>query len=47
MHNLSLDVISQNMYLSPTYISKLFKESTGNSPINYLIKLRLSKAKQS
>ncbi len=47
MHNLSLDVISQNMYLSPAYISKLFKESTGNSPINYLIKLRLSKAKES
>lgn len=46
MHSLSLEVISQNMYLSPAYISKLFKESTGNSPINYLIKLRLSKAKQ-
>ncbi|MBU3191052.1 AraC family transcriptional regulator [Clostridium bowmanii] len=45
MYNLSLDVISKNMYLSPVYISKIFKESTGDSPINYLIKLRLSKAK--
>ncbi|MCB2359182.1 helix-turn-helix transcriptional regulator [Clostridium estertheticum] len=35
------------MYLSPAYISKLFKESTGTSPINYLIKLRLSNAKHS
>jgi AraC-like DNA-binding protein len=46
MYNLSLDIISQNMYLSPAYLSKIFKESTGESPINYLIKLRLSKAKK-
>ena len=46
MYNLSLDIISQNMYLSPVYISKIFKETTGDSPINYLIKLRLSKAKE-
>ena len=46
MYSLSLDVISQKMYLSPVYISKIFKESTGDSPINYLIKLRLSKAKE-
>ena len=32
------------MYLSPAYISKIFKEETGESPINYLIKVRLSKA---
>jgi len=46
MYNLSLDIISKNMYLSPVYISKIFKESTGDSPINYLIKLRLLKAKE-
>ena len=45
MHELSLEIISQNMYLSPAYISKLFKEETGDSAINYLIKVRLSKAK--
>lgn len=44
MRELSLDVISQNMYLSPAYISKIFKEETGESPINYLIKVRLAKA---
>lgn len=44
MRELSLDIISQNMYLSPAYISKIFKEETGESPINYLIKVRLAKA---
>jgi AraC-like DNA-binding protein len=44
MKDLSLDIISQTMYLSPAYISKIFKEETGESPINHLIKVRLSKA---
>lgn len=43
---ISLDQIAQNLYLSPVYISKLFKEQTGESPINYLIKIRLDKAKE-
>lgn len=42
--DISLDRISRNMYLSPAYISKIFKDETGESPINYLIKVRLSKA---
>lgn len=42
---ISLDQIAHNMYLSPVYISKIFKEETGESPINYLIKIRLKKAK--
>jgi AraC-like DNA-binding protein len=46
MKDVSLDIISQNMYLSPAYISKIFKEETGESPINYLIKVRLSKAEE-
>lgn len=45
MNNMSLDKISRNMYLSPAYVSKIFKEETGDSPINYLIKVRLSKAR--
>ena len=28
------------------YISKLFREEVGDSPINYLIKVRLAKAKE-
>jgi len=43
-HKISLDQIARNMYLSPVYISKIFKEETGASPINYLIKIRLDKA---
>ncbi len=44
--HISLDQIAQNMYLSPVYISKIFKEKTGDSPINYLIQIRLGKAKE-
>lgn len=46
MEDISLDKISKNMYLSPVYISKIFKEETGESPINHLIKIRLSKAEE-
>jgi len=42
--NISLEKISKNMYLSPVYISRIFKEETGDSPINYLINVRLNKA---
>lgn len=42
---ISLEQIAKNMYLSPVYISKIFKEETGESPINYLIKIRLEKAR--
>ena len=45
MKNISLDDIAKNMYLSSVYISKVFKDKTGESPINYLINLRLEKAK--
>jgi AraC-like DNA-binding protein len=46
MKELSLDIISQTMYLSPAYISKIFKEETGESPINHLIRIRLAKAEE-
>lgn len=45
MNNISLDDMSRNIYLSPVYISKIFKDKIGDSPINYLINLRLEKAK--
>ncbi len=43
---ITLDELAQIMYLSPVYISKIFKEVTGEAPINYLIKIRLEKAKE-
>lgn len=46
MKDISLNTISKNMYLSPVYISKVFKELMDDSPINYLIKIRLAKAKE-
>ena len=44
MKPLSLAQISANTYLSPIYVSKVFKEAVGESPITYLIRIRLSKA---
>ena len=41
---ISLDRIAENMYLSPFYISKIFKSETGEAPIRHLIKIRLEKA---
>lgn len=43
---LSLDQIAENMYLSPFYISKIFKSETGEPPIRHLINIRLEKAKE-
>lgn len=44
--DISLDSLSSSMYISPTYMSKLFKQETGDSPINYLISVRMEKAKE-
>lgn len=43
---ISLDTISENMYLSPFYISRIFKAETGDTPIRYLINIRLERAKE-
>lgn len=43
---ISLDQIAANMYLSSYYISKIFKSETGDTPINYLISLRMKKARE-
>lgn len=43
---LSLDQIAENMYLSPFYISKIFKSETGDAPIRHLINIRLDKARE-
>jgi AraC-like DNA-binding protein len=46
MKQISLYRLAHNMYLSPVYISKIFKEETGESPINHLIRIRLTKARE-
>lgn len=42
----TLEKLAQDQYVSPTYLSKIFKESTGMGPINYLINIRLNRAKE-
>ncbi|MDR0963567.1 MAG: AraC family transcriptional regulator [Clostridium sp.] len=46
VEKISLDQIADNMYLSPFYISKIFKSETGDTPIRHLINIRLDKAKE-
>lgn len=41
---ISLEAIASNMYLSSIYISKIFKEETGKSPIQHLIQIRIDKS---
>ncbi len=41
---ISLDAIAENMYLSPFYISRIFKSETGETPIRHLIDIRLERA---
>lgn len=43
---ISLDQIAENMYLSPYYVSRIFKSETGSAPIRHLINIRLEKARE-
>ncbi len=45
-NNLSLDIIAKKVFLSPTYVSKIFKECKGVNFTKYVKNLRLSKAKE-
>ena len=44
--DISLKDISKYVFLSRSYFAKAFKEITGISPINYLIKARIDRAKE-
>lgn len=43
---LSLKLLAEEVYLNPTYLGRIFKETTGESFSSYLIRLRIEKAKQ-
>lgn len=43
---ITLEKLAQDQYISTAYLSKIFKEATGMSPINYLIAIRLNRAKE-
>lgn len=44
--DISLGDISKFVFLSPSYFTRAFKEETGQSPINYLLKTRIERAKE-
>lgn len=44
--NASIDDISRLVYLSSNYFIRIFKEQTGQTPHEYLIKIRIEKAKE-
>lgn len=44
--NLTLNVLSERFYVSPSYLSRLFKKKTGTNFIDYLTFLRVEKAKE-
>ena len=46
MKKISVEEIAHNTYLSTTYVTKIFKEIINDTPINYLISIRLEKAKE-
>ena len=46
MKKISIEEIAKSTYLSTTYITKIYKEITGDTPINYLINLRMEKARE-
>ncbi len=43
---INLDMISQAVFLSPNYFSSFFKENTGYNVSEYLIRVRIEKAKE-
>jgi len=44
--DLTVSGIAQAVYMSPYHFSKLFKESTGKSPYQYIVAARVRKAKE-
>jgi AraC-like DNA-binding protein len=43
-HDISLDDISGAVYLSPKYLSAIFKQETGRTVFSYVTDLRMQKA---
>jgi len=45
MEDLNINKIAESVYLSPNYISLIFKQETGETIIDYLTKTRMEEAK--
>lgn len=44
--DVSLDEVAEHVYLNPVYLSRLFKQTTGENYTDYLITIRMEKAKE-
>jgi len=45
-NELTLEDIAKSLNFSPDYLSRIYKKSTGKSPLKYLIHLRINEAKR-
>jgi len=45
-HRIKLQELADYIQLSPSYLQAIFKEITGSTPIEYLIRVRMNKAKE-
>ena len=43
---LSVDMLSRHLHMSPAYFSTVFKKETGQTYVNYLTEVRLQKAEE-
>ncbi|MDF2921872.1 MAG: two component transcriptional regulator, AraC family [Paenibacillaceae bacterium] len=46
MENISINVLSAELQVHPTYFSRLFRQETGSTFTEYLMKVRMEKAKE-
>ncbi len=46
LKDVSLEYIAKQIYVSPYYLSRIFKQETGENFINYVTKIRVEKAKE-
>ncbi|MDE7158384.1 MAG: AraC family transcriptional regulator, partial [Clostridiales bacterium] len=44
--DMSLDFLARNLAISKNYLCKIFHDSTGTTPIEYLIELRMEDARK-
>ncbi|WNR46154.1 response regulator transcription factor [Paenibacillus roseipurpureus] len=46
MNNITIQLLAEEVFLSPTYMCQIFKQETGETIIEYLTKVRIDKAKE-
>ena len=44
--NISLNMLAEQFYMHPNYLSRLFKEKTGKNFVDYLVQIRMQKVKE-